>query len=327
MDCFGTYFAWVWRYHLPKNANFKVELAKICWPSSLPAVPKKEAANSTCRNTIAVKSTKHKLNLKTHGLLPTRDLVCVAKGAGGSKQPGCTQLMLTRCWRSKKSLACQMTWQKHGSQVCTWAWGGTQCMDILKTFRRRMHASRSCGRVSSRRVCPSSWSSSQRNCKQPGHSCVVTSQPLRIFRFWPNWGTSPRVWQIMCLQIVWLPILRSSIIWTRCTKSHRSKPGTKCEPRATERGPKVQAGILRLDFLQDPRVTDWLQNKGVQTSCDIETGRVMSNISASKALPWKCQGSSFKTRLGGLGSLIGVHKPMGRREICLKKHPTFQSQV
>lgn len=169
--------------------------------------------------------------------------------------------MLTRCWRSKKSLACQMTWQKHGSQVCTWAWGGTQCMDILKIFRRRMHASRSCGRVSSRRVCPSSWSSSQRNCKQPGHSCVVTSQPLLIFRFWPNWGTSPRVWQIMCLQIVWLPILRSSIIWTRCTKSHRSKPGTKCEARATERGPKVQAEILRLDFLQDPRVTDWLQKR------------------------------------------------------------------
>ena len=169
--------------------------------------------------------------------------------------------MLTRCWRSKKSLACQMTWQKHGSQVCTWAWGGTQCMDILKIFRRRMHASRSCGRVSSRRVCPSSWSSSQRNCKQPGHSCVVTSQPLLIFRFWPNWGTSPRVWQIMCLQIVWLPILRSSSIWTRCTKSHRSKPGTKCEPRATERGPKVQAEILRLDFLQDPRVTDWLQKR------------------------------------------------------------------
>ena len=68
-------YAWVWRFHLPKNANFKVELAKICWPSSLPAVPKKEAANSTCRNTIAVKSTKHKLSLKTHGLLPTRDLV------------------------------------------------------------------------------------------------------------------------------------------------------------------------------------------------------------------------------------------------------------
>ena len=66
-------YAWVW--HLPKNANFKVELAKICWPSSVPAVPKKEAANSTCRNTIAVKSTKHKLSLKTHGLLPTRDHV------------------------------------------------------------------------------------------------------------------------------------------------------------------------------------------------------------------------------------------------------------
>ena len=68
-DC-GTF-----RYHLPKNANFTVELAKICWPSSLPAVPKKEAANSTCRNTIAVKSTKHKLSLRTHGLLPTRDLI------------------------------------------------------------------------------------------------------------------------------------------------------------------------------------------------------------------------------------------------------------
>ena len=40
-------------------------------------MPKKEAANSTCRNTIAVKSTKHKLSLKTHGLLPTRDLVVV----------------------------------------------------------------------------------------------------------------------------------------------------------------------------------------------------------------------------------------------------------
>ena len=69
------WIAWVWRCQLPKNANFKVELAKICWPSSLPAAPKKEAANSTCRNTIAVKSTKHKLSLKTRWLLPTRDLV------------------------------------------------------------------------------------------------------------------------------------------------------------------------------------------------------------------------------------------------------------
>ena len=64
---FTYLYAWVWRYHLPKNANFKVELAKICWPSSLPAAPKKEAANSTCRNTIAVKSTKHKLSLKPTG--------------------------------------------------------------------------------------------------------------------------------------------------------------------------------------------------------------------------------------------------------------------
>ena len=38
---FTSLYAWVWRYHLPKNANFKVELAKICCPSSLPAVPKK----------------------------------------------------------------------------------------------------------------------------------------------------------------------------------------------------------------------------------------------------------------------------------------------
>ena len=27
---FTYLYAWVWRYHLPKNANFKVELAKIC---------------------------------------------------------------------------------------------------------------------------------------------------------------------------------------------------------------------------------------------------------------------------------------------------------
>ena len=75
-DKIFTYlYAWVWSYHLPENANFKVELAKICWPSSLPAVPKKEAANSTCANTIAVTSTKHKLSLKTQGLLPTRELV------------------------------------------------------------------------------------------------------------------------------------------------------------------------------------------------------------------------------------------------------------
>ncbi len=198
--------------------------------------------------------------------------------------------MLTRCWRSKKSLACQMTWQKHGSQACTWAWDGTQCMDILKIFQRRMHASRSCGRVSFLRVCPSSWSSSRRNCKQPGHSCVVTSQPLLIFRFWRNWGTSPRVWQIMCLQIVWLPILRSWIIWTRCTKSHRSKPGTKCELRATERGPKVQAQDAErfcLDFLSDPESHIGCK-KGCSNFQGSETGIVMSNISASEA----CHGNA-----------------------------------
>ena len=27
---FTYLYAWVWRYHLLKNANFKVELAKIC---------------------------------------------------------------------------------------------------------------------------------------------------------------------------------------------------------------------------------------------------------------------------------------------------------
>ena len=74
---FTYLYAWVWRYHLPTKANFKVELAKICWQSSLPAVPRKGAAKSTCRNTIALKSNKHKLSLKTHGLLPTRDLVVV----------------------------------------------------------------------------------------------------------------------------------------------------------------------------------------------------------------------------------------------------------
>ena len=27
---FTYLYAWVWRYHLPKKTNFKVELAKIC---------------------------------------------------------------------------------------------------------------------------------------------------------------------------------------------------------------------------------------------------------------------------------------------------------
>ena len=38
---FTYLYAWVWRYHLPAKAKFKVEPAKICWQSSLPAAPKK----------------------------------------------------------------------------------------------------------------------------------------------------------------------------------------------------------------------------------------------------------------------------------------------
>ena len=40
-------------------------------------VRKKESQKSTCENTIAVRSTNHKISLKGHGLLPTCDLVVV----------------------------------------------------------------------------------------------------------------------------------------------------------------------------------------------------------------------------------------------------------
>jgi len=76
-------------------------------------VPKKEAANSTCANTIAVTSTKHKLSLKTQGLLPTRELVfgltrlddteILTMVPSHNRNLTVTVIMMSAAWVQKKS--------------------------------------------------------------------------------------------------------------------------------------------------------------------------------------------------------------------------------
>ena len=70
---FTYLYAWVWRYHLPTKASFKVELAKICWQSSLPAVPKKRGRKQNMWKHHSRKMNQTQNSLKSHGLLPTCD--------------------------------------------------------------------------------------------------------------------------------------------------------------------------------------------------------------------------------------------------------------